>query len=76
MLHILVVDADKNTRKLMRAVLEAENYTVSTAVNGEDALAIMDAEHIDLAVLDVMMPKMDDYEFTKTLRGGKAICQY
>lgn len=68
MFHILVVDDDKNTRRLMRAVLEAENYTVFTAENGEDALDVMDAEHIDLVVLDIMMPKMDGYEFTKTLR--------
>ncbi len=68
MFHILVVDDDKNTRRLLKAVLESENYTVSLAENGEDALEIMDKEYIDLVVLDVMMPKMDGYEFTKTLR--------
>jgi DNA-binding response OmpR family regulator len=66
--HILVVDDDKNTRKLMRAVLEAENYTVSTASNGEEALNTLDREYIDLIVLDVMMPRMDGYTFTETLR--------
>jgi DNA-binding response OmpR family regulator len=66
--HILVVDDDKNTRLLFKAVLEAENYTVLTAANGEEALAAMDAEHVDLVVLDVMMPKMDGYAFTKVLR--------
>ena len=71
MFHILVVDDDKNTRKLLRAVLEAENYTVFTAENGEDALNIMDREHIDLAVLDIMMPVMDGYEFTKILRAAQ-----
>ncbi len=70
MFHILVVDDDKNTRRLLQAVLEAENYTVSTAVNGEDALEVMDKEHIDLVVLDIMMPKMDGYEFTKVLRSS------
>lgn len=68
MFHILVVDDDKNTRRLMRAVLEAANYTVTTAENGEEALLAMDREHIDLVVLDIMMPKMDGYEFTRTLR--------
>jgi len=68
MFQILVVDDDRNTRRLMRAVLEAERYTVFTAENGEEALAVMDTEHIDLVVLDIMMPKMDGYEFTKTLR--------
>ena len=68
MFRIMVVDDDKNTRMLLKAVLEAENYTVFTAENGEDALNVMDTNHIDLVVLDVMMPKMDGYEFTKILR--------
>jgi len=68
MFHILVADDDKNTRMLLKAVLEAENYTVFTAENGEAALEVMDENHIDLVVLDVMMPRMDGYEFTKTLR--------
>ena len=68
MFQILVVDDDRNTRLLLRAVLQAENYTVFTAENGEDALEVMDKEHVDLVVLDVMMPKMDGYEFTRILR--------
>ena len=68
MFHILVVDDDKNTRRLFRAVLEAENYTVFTAQNGLQALEIMENNHIDLIVLDIMMPDMDGYEFTNTLR--------
>ncbi|MBR2952067.1 MAG: response regulator, partial [Clostridia bacterium] len=68
MIHILVVDDDKNTRMYFQAVLEKSGYTVSLAKNGEDALDVMDKEHIDLVVLDVMMPKMDGYEFTRTLR--------
>jgi len=69
MFHILVADDDKNTRKYISAVLEAENYTVFSASNGEEALEIMDKEYVDLVVLDVMMPKMDGYAFTKRLRG-------
>lgn len=68
MFHILVVDDDKNTRMYFEAVLKNNNYTVTVAKNGEEALGIMDKEHIDLVVLDIMMPKMDGYEFTKTLR--------
>lgn len=68
MFRILVVDDDKNIRRLFKAVLESENYTVFTAENGEDALKVMEREHIDLVALDIMMPKMDGYEFTKMLR--------
>jgi len=68
MFTVLVVDDDKNTRKLMRAVLERENYTVITAEDGEDALNKLGSSHIDLVILDIMMPKIDGYEFTKLIR--------
>ena len=68
MFQIMVVDDDKNTRLFLKAVLEAENYTVLTAEKGEAALELMDSNHVDLVVLDIMMPKMDGYEFTKALR--------
>ena len=68
MFNILVADDDKNTRLLLKAVLEAEKYNVFTAANGEDALSVLDSEHIDLVVLDIMMPKMDGYEFTSYIR--------
>lgn len=72
MFHILVVDDDKNTRRLMRAVLESANYTVSTAEDGAKALELLDKEYIDLVLLDVMMPNMDGYAFTETLRAGNS----
>ena len=68
MFNILVVDDDKNTRMFLSAVLENVGYNVYTACNGEDALCVMDREHVDLVVLDIMMPKMDGYEFTRILR--------
>lgn len=68
MFRILVVDDDKNARLLYRAVLERAGYTVLVAENGEEALEVMDREHIDLAIVDIMMPRMDGYEFTSTLR--------
>lgn len=70
MFHILVVDDQPHTRMLIEAILKAENYTVFLAENGEDALQVMDREHIDLVILDIMMPKMDGYEFTRTLRAA------
>ncbi len=70
MFNILVADDDKNTRLLMKAVLEAERYHVFTAKDGKEALDVLDAEHIDLVVLDVMMPNIDGYEFTKAIRNA------
>lgn len=71
MFQILVVDDNKNTRQLMRAILEEENYKVFTAEDGQDALDLMENQHIDLVLLDIMMPNMDGYEFTKILREMK-----
>ena len=68
MFHILVVDDDKNTRMYFEAVLIGSGYTVTVAKDGEDALAKMDKVHVDLVVLDIMMPGMDGYELTKALR--------
>lgn len=68
MFHILVADDDKNTRLFMKTILEGAKYTVFTACNGIEALSVLDREHIDLVVLDIMMPEMDGYSFTETLR--------
>ena len=68
MFHILVVDDDKNTRLFFEGLLKGAGYSVTTAENGVDALAVLDREHVDLVVLDIMMPKMDGYEFTRLLR--------
>ncbi len=70
MFHILVVEDDKNTAKLMTTILKYNRYEVFQASNGIAALNIMEQQHIDLILLDIMMPKMDGYEFTKTLRNS------
>ena len=68
MFQIMVVEDDKSTAKLMRAVLSHNGYKVFQAANGQEALEMLDYQHIDLIVLDVMMPVMDGYEFTEQLR--------
>lgn len=68
MITILVVDDELNTRKFLKTILEKEHYEVITAEDGEAALQMMETHHIDLIVLDIMMPKIDGYELTKLLR--------
>jgi len=68
MFQILVVEDDKSTARLMKAILNHAGYEVHSAENGIEALELTDTQHIDLIVLDVMMPKMDGYEFTECLR--------
>ncbi|MGN1329783.1 MAG: response regulator transcription factor [Clostridia bacterium] len=71
MFKILVVEDDKNLRKLIVTCLEKANYTVFESMNGERALDLMDKEYIDLIVTDIMMPEMNGYELIKELREAK-----
>ncbi|WNS44058.1 response regulator transcription factor [Paenibacillus sp. MMS20-IR301] len=70
MIKILVVEDDKHVRKLMQAVLKREGYEVLTAENGIEALEVLEVQHIDLIILDIMMPGMDGYEFAAELRNA------
>ncbi len=70
MFGILVVEDDPIQRRLMRAVLSRAGYTVYTASNGDEGLDMLEKVQVDLVLLDVMMPGMDGYEFTKILREG------
>lgn len=68
MFNILVVEDDLELRELFCTVLSDNGYNAIAAGNGEEALAIMDYQYIDLLVSDIMMPKMDGYTLTKELR--------
>lgn len=68
MFNILVVEDNFNTRKLMEDVLLDEKYTPLLAANGQEALEILEHQHIDLMITDIMMPGMDGYTLTEQLR--------
>ena len=68
MFQILVVEDDAHVRSLLETILTDAGYFCTTAVDGMDALLRMDEEHVDLAIVDVMMPRMGGNEFTRTLR--------
>ncbi len=68
MFNIMIVEDDANQRKLMQSVLEQYGYNVTLAEDGIAALETLDKKHVDLIILDIMMPKMDGFEFTSTLR--------
>jgi len=70
MFRILVVEDDTNTRKLMCAILKQNTFESLQAEDGVQALEVMDKEHVDLVVLDLMMPNMDGYELTRQLRAA------
>lgn len=68
MFHILIVDDDKNIRFVMKEILETNGYTAFTAKDADEALKILESEHIDLAVVDIMMPRVNGYELTQEIR--------
>ncbi len=68
MFVIMVVEDDRNTQKLMCAVLERQGYHTLCASDGEEALALLEQKHVDFILLDLMMPHMDGYELTRIIR--------
>ncbi len=68
MFHILVVDDDKNIRYVLGEILESCGYESYAASSASEALKIMESEHIDLAVIDIMMPGTDGYRLTEQIR--------
>ena len=68
MFNIMIVEDDANQRRLMATVLEQYGYNVIQATDGVDALDQLDKKHVDLMILAIMMPRMDGFELTETLR--------
>lgn len=68
MFTILIAEDNRNTARLMEVVLTQNGYQTLWAKDGEEALDMLDKNHVDLILLDIMMPRMDGYEFTKILR--------
>ncbi len=67
-MKVLVVDDDPNILQLVSIQLSQAGYTVLKAADGKEALAMVEEDIPDLAVVDVMMPKMDGYTLTRELR--------
>lgn len=65
---ILVVDDDPKIVKLLSAFLTMKNYNVRVAMNGIQALSVLDSQAIDLVLLDVTMPEMDGFETCRRIK--------
>jgi class 3 adenylate cyclase/CheY-like chemotaxis protein len=66
--RILVVDDQPANVRLLDAILSPRGYDVCTASSGPEALAVLDKEHVDVVLLDVVMPGMDGYEVCRAIR--------
>lgn len=65
---ILIADDEKEIRDLLRLYLEKDGYRVLEAENGLSAFSLLKQEEIDMALLDIMMPKLDGYQVLKQIR--------
>ncbi|MCF7877176.1 MAG: response regulator transcription factor [Candidatus Omnitrophica bacterium] len=72
--RILIVEDDKNILKLIKYNLEKEGFSVFTAITGEDGLDIVEQEDIDLAILDLMLPKMDGLDLCRKIKQDEFNC--
>src|SRR5262245_46516901 len=72
-LTILVIEDHPDQRDLLAIVLRREGYHVVTAGNGIEAMEKLQKENVQIALSDIMMPKMDGFELIKTIRGDPAL---
>lgn len=68
---VLIVDDEKDTRKLVRLTLERRGWTVMEAAGGEEALTLLSQEHFDLVLLDIMMPRVSGYEVLQRMHADE-----
>ena len=73
MANILIADDEKEIVRLLRMYIEANDNIVFEANDGQEALRILDKENIDLAIVDIMMPKKNGYEIIKEIRKERYI---
>lgn len=68
--NILVVDDVNEVKEAMMIVLQDDGYTVLSARNGVEALEVVNNNHIDLIITDILMPEMDGYELAKEIQAS------
>jgi chemosensory pili system protein ChpA (sensor histidine kinase/response regulator) len=71
-LTALVVDDSITMRRVTQRLLERRGVKVLTARDGLDAITVLQEHEVDIILLDIEMPRMDGFEFTKTLKGDGA----
>lgn len=71
--HILIVDDSKTIRNLVAFIMKKEGFRVTMAEDGIDGLEkLYPADHVDLIITDINMPRMDGFTFIKTVREQEA----
>lgn len=68
MAKVIIADDDPHIAELVSLILQQQGLFVRTAVDGKQALLLMDEDPADLVILDIMMPEMDGWELCRQLR--------
>ncbi len=68
MYHILIADDEKDIIKLLKLYLENDDVKIYEANDGKAAMDVLDEKEIDLAIIDIMMPKINGFELIKKIR--------
>ena len=66
--HILVVDDDQNILTLIKTILSQKDFRVSTALNGEVAVSLLQKDKFDAIITDAMMPQMDGNALAQSVK--------
>jgi two-component system alkaline phosphatase synthesis response regulator PhoP len=66
--NILLVEDEENLHETLKLNLEMENYTVTSAYDGSEAMKMIEEEYFDLIIMDVMLPEMDGISITENIR--------
>lgn len=75
MFRILIAEDDPSTARLLTAILKREGFESLTAADGVQALEMLDHNHVDLLLCDMMMPRMDGFALTKAIRDSVLVTQ-
>ncbi|HVM40286.1 MAG TPA: response regulator, partial [Acidimicrobiia bacterium] len=73
MSRILVVDDEPDPRLVVRIALEGEGHDVIEAASGEEALEVLNTEHVELVLLDIRMPGIDGWEVLRRLKAENRV---
>lgn len=70
-MRILLAEDERSLSRVLVTIFQKNNYSVDAVYDGEDALAYLQSGNYDVAVLDIMMPKMDGITVLKRVRSAE-----